>query len=156
MGTHTVLLRARGIDPAGHRGPWATGPKAQFTLSDHGTGTAYAPNGQWLTVSVPDAQDGKLAMSSNDGATATFTFTGTQFAWITDESSARGEAAVLIDGVQQAIVDLYSATPGAQRVAYLATGLAPGSHTVTIKVLHKKNAASTGYLVGVDGWATAG
>jgi hypothetical protein len=105
---------------------------------------------------VPDARDGTLAMSSDNGATATFSFTGTQFAWITDESSARGQAAVLVDGVQRAIVDLYSATAGAQRVAYLGTGLAAGSHTVTIKVLHRKNAASTGYLVGVDGWATAG
>jgi hypothetical protein len=156
MGTRAVLLRARGIDPDGHAGPWATGPRAQFTLADHGTGTAYAPSGGWLDVNVPDAQDGKLAMSSDDGATATFTFTGTQIAWIADESSARGQAAVFIDGVQKAIVDLYSATAGAQRVEYLGTGLAPGSHTVTIKVLHRKNAASTGYLVGVDGWASAG
>jgi len=95
-------------------------------------------------------------MSGDDGATATFTFTGTQFAWIADASSSRGQAAVLIDGVQRAVVDLYSLTPGAQRVAYLGTGLAPGPHTVTIKVLHRKNTASSGYLVGVDGWATAG
>jgi subtilisin family serine protease len=156
MNTRTVLLRARALDPAGHAGPWATGPTAQFTLSDQNTRTAYAPSARWFSVNVPDAQDGTLAMSSDDGATATFTFTGTQFAWIADESSARGQAAVIIDGVQQAVVDLYSVTPGAQRVAYLGTGLASGAHTVMIKVLHRKNAASTGYLVGVDGWATAG
>ncbi|HZE66476.1 MAG TPA: S8 family peptidase [Sporichthyaceae bacterium] len=154
--TRTVVLRARAIDPAGHAGPWATGPSAQFTLSDHTVGTAYAPTARWWNVSVPDAQNGKLEMSGDDGATATFTFTGTQFAWIADASSSRGQAAVLIDGVQRAVVDLYSLTPGAQRVAYLGTGLAPGPHTVTIKVLHRKNTASSGYLVGVDGWATAG
>jgi hypothetical protein len=156
MGTHTVLLRARALDPAGHAGPWATGPTAQFTLSDQNTHTAYAPSARWFNVNVPDAQDGTLAMSSDGGASATFTFTGTQVAWIADESNARGQAAVFIDGVQRAVVDLYSASPGAQRVAYLGTGLAPGTHTVMIKVLHRKNAASSGYLVGVDGWATAG
>ena len=53
-----------------------------------------------------------------------------------------------IDGKNEGTVDLYSASPAALNKTY--TGLTNKVHTVVIKVLHTKNASSSGFNVRLD------
>jgi hypothetical protein len=82
-------------------------------------------------------------------ATSTFTFTGTEVDWITALGPGWGQARVLVDGVDQGTVDLYSPTWQYQAVRRYA-GLAPGTHTIKVQVLGTRNASATGAKVVVD------
>ena len=92
---------------------------------------------------------GTAAISDTAGARATMTFTGTEFRWVGRRGPQGGIARVFLDGALQAEVDQYFAT-NVQAVVYTATGLAPGSHTLTIEVTTLKHKLSTGTVTVVD------
>jgi predicted carbohydrate-binding protein with CBM5 and CBM33 domain len=93
---------------------------------------------------------GTAAYSTTAGARATFTFTGTSVNWIGMRGPQTGIARVVLDGVLVAEVDTYKTTEEIQANAFRATGLAAGSHTLTIEVTGLKNAASTGTYIVAD------
>ncbi len=77
----------------------------------------------------------------------------TGFSVIAATGPDRGYADISIDGGAPTTIDLYSATMLRQRRVFNVTGLTPGvSHTITVTVKGApwKNAASTGYKVGID------
>ena len=79
------------------------------------------------------------------------TFTGTAVQWIGPENTNGGIADVYLDGNQVATVDTYSpAGKLFQQVLYSTTGLAQGSHTLTITVSGQKNPASSSDTVVID------
>jgi hypothetical protein len=90
------------------------------------------------------------AYSTTAGTQATFNFTGTSVSWIGARGPQTGIARVVLDGVFVAEVDTYKTTEEIQATAFSATGLAAGSHTLTIEVTGLKNAASTHTYIVVD------
>jgi hypothetical protein len=90
------------------------------------------------------------AVSVTPGARATFTFTGTSISWIGARGPQNGIARVLLDGVFIAEVDTYAPTEQIQAAVFTATDLADASHTLTIEVTGRKNAASASPVVIVD------
>jgi hypothetical protein len=73
------------------------------------------------------------------GATATFSFTGTSVSWIgCEKGSAGGVADVSVDGVFQQQVKLNQSYPieGYQMTVFRKDGLAPGPHTLQVKVVN--------------------
>jgi len=95
---------------------------------------------------------GAAALSVTAGAQATFTFTGTAIDWIGARCPQCGIARVSVDGVFVREVDTYAATEGIQAAVFSATGLADGSHTLTIEVTGRQNTASTSNLIVLDGF----
>jgi bacillopeptidase F len=96
------------------------------------------------------ASGGQDRQSAKAGASATFSFTGTSVDWITVTGKGWGQAQVSIDGIDRGVVDLYAPTKATWQTPRSYSGLAAGSHTITITVLGSKNAASTGYKVVID------
>jgi hypothetical protein len=94
--------------------------------------------------------EGSAAESATPGAQASFTFTGTSISWIGARGPQTGIARVLLDGVFVDEVDTYSPTEAPQKTVFTATDLASGSHTLTIEVTGRKNAASTDFVILVD------
>ena len=83
--------------------------------------------------------EGATATSNEPGATATFSFTGTSVSWIgCQKGSAGGVADVFVDNVLQRRVLLNQNYPieGYQMTVFRKDGLAPGPHTLTIKVVN--------------------
>ena len=79
------------------------------------------------------------------------TFTGTAVQWIGPKNTNGGIADVSIDGTQVATVDTYdSAGKEFQQILYSTSGLASGTHTLTITVTGTKDAASSADTVVVD------
>jgi hypothetical protein len=77
------------------------------------------------------------------GARATFTFTGTSVRWIGERGFSTGVARVLLDGAFVAQVDTHSPLQEEYQAAlFSATGLTPGSHTLTIEVVGRNNEPS--------------
>jgi bacillopeptidase F len=105
--------------------------------------------GGWQGVNHSSANGGTYRQSAVEDATARFSLTGTEVAWITAQGTDKGIAEVSIDEVSQGIFDLYSPTTQWQ-VAYTFSGLPYGSHTLAVRVTGAKNAASTGQWVVVD------
>jgi drug/metabolite transporter superfamily protein YnfA len=77
----------------------------------------------------------------------------TQFTWISQRGPDQGKAQIIVDGSVKATVDLFRATTQWQAPVQIK-GLANTRHTVVIKALNSKNAASSGKWVAVDGFNT--
>jgi len=147
----TYQYRVRAQDKAGNLSEWAAGPS--FILSavqENGSGVTY-PAGSWTRTTLSGAYGGYVKYASASGARAQFAFSGDEVAWVSTESVNRGKAEVWLDEVKVATVDLYSATTQKRRVVFSQGGLDPSkSHTLEVRVLGTKNAASSGKRVDVD------
>ena len=163
--TQAVLYAARGL------------PAATHTLVIEVTGThGLLSLGSWVWVDAFDVfprfeQDnpsvsyagawydsgdsarfsgGNAVLSTDEGASATFTFTGTAVRWFGTSDEWSGIARVVLDGSLQAVVDAYASPGQTQAVLYAASGLPAGSHTLIIEVTGTHNPASSESWVWVD------
>jgi len=93
---------------------------------------------------------GSAMLSTTAGARATFTFSGTSAYWIGFRGPQAGIARVYVDGIVVSDIDTYSSFEQVQATLFQATGLAAGTHTMTIEVTGSKNPASTNAYVVVD------
>jgi beta-galactosidase GanA len=127
---------------------------AGYTYDD--TSTALTYTGDWTHAGPTSGYttgdyDSTESWSQETGDSMTVTFTGTAVQWIGPKNTNGGIADVYIDGSQVATVDTYSpAGKLFQQVLYSATGLAPGSHTLTITVSGQQNPASSADTVVID------
>lgn len=110
--------------------------------------------GQWAESSSPIANGGTWRSSGAANSAASFTFTGSAVTWISAKGPKRGIASVAIDGVAKGTVDLYSAAATSWSRSF--TGLPAAKHTIVITVSGRKNSASTGTTVVVDGFTVGG
>ena len=92
---------------------------------------------------------GTAIVSATTGAQATFTFVGTEVRWVGLRGPQMGIAQVYLDGAFHARVDAYDANES-EEVTFVITGLAAGTHTLTIGPTGDKRAAATGANVVID------
>jgi hypothetical protein len=106
--------------------------------------------GTWGHNSDYNRYDGTQSFSDNAGDSASFTFNGTQVAYVYDAQPNLGHVQVRIDGtIVTADLDEYSALLNAQlRMIY--PGLSSGTHTITVTILGAKDAAATDSYGTVD------
>ena len=121
-------------------------PLPAVTVTDTDPAVAY---GGWRGVVDPAANGGAYRTSGVKDEKATWTSSqATSITWIARTGPDRGIASVTIDGISKGTVDLYAAVPGS--VSHVYSGLKSARHTVVIKVLGTKRAASTGTSVTLD------
>lgn len=84
------------------------------------------------------------------GATATFTFTGTRIALLSVRDVGNGYADISVDGQAPQRVDFYGAVRTGEVVQYLSPRLAPGQHTLQVRVVGAHNGSSSASFVSVD------
>jgi beta-galactosidase GanA len=131
-----------------------TDASAGYTYDD--TGPALTYTGDWTHAGPSSGYTGgdydqTESWSQETGDSMSVTFTGTAVQWIGPENTNGGIADVYIDGNQVATVDTYSpAGKLFQQVLYSTTGLAAGSHTLTITVSGQKNPGSSADTVVID------
>lgn len=85
-------------------------------------------------------------------------FTGTKIAWYGPKQPSYGKADVYIDGVKASTVDCYASAVNATLATKLfeSAELSPGRHTISVRLVNQKNAASSGYVVVVDRFSAMG
>jgi hypothetical protein len=119
------------------------------TINDDSTRVTYG--GTWYNNnSAPNRINNDEHYVANTGASAQFTFVGTQITWVATKFSNRGRADVYLDGVLKTTVDQYSAGVLYQQPVYVKTGLSAASHTIRIVCKGTKTASSTGTFIDVD------
>jgi len=109
---------------------------------------AYGPN--WIQGNRDKAySEGASAESNIVGAQATITFTGTGISWIGARGPQCGIARIFLDGAFVEDFDTYFQTEGPQHTDFTASGLAAGTHTLSIQVIGK-NPISTDAWILID------
>ena len=88
--------------------------------------------------------------SPKGGETVTLTFKGTGIKVIGCTNKDRGKIEVFIDGKSQGVVDTYSANTVRQKEYFSKDDLTAGIHTIQLKVLNEKQAASSGTKIELD------
>jgi len=150
-GPHTLR-----IDVAGEKNPAATSawvivdafdvalPAAAASVTrvqESDPAISYTGTADWPLAGFTPLWSGENARwSTIAGTRATFTFTGTSVRWIGERGFATGIARISLDGAFIAAVD--TRTPFQeeyQATLFGATGLTPGSHTLTIDVIGRNN-----------------
>ncbi|HEY6360483.1 MAG TPA: Ig-like domain-containing protein, partial [Vicinamibacterales bacterium] len=157
LGSHTLT-----VEVTGGRNPAATDNAVvvdafdvvrSSPLTPEGTRaqeTAASFTGAWTQGDTTAAwSGGTAARSVTAGARAAVTFVGTEVRWLGLRGPATGIARIFLDGSFHAQVDTYSPT-AATGVVFMATGLAAGSHVLTVEVTGSRNAAATGHAIFVD------
>ena len=94
--------------------------------------TSATYTGVWAT-NTEATPWGTTKYSTRRRATATLTFTGTDVVWVAQRGPKRGVANVFVDGVKTH-VDLYSTSLTERKVVFIASTLAPGQHTIKVRV----------------------
>jgi len=103
----------------------------------------------WQNVTASSAFGGSYLREHRRGASAAFSFTGTQVTWWTIQGPAQGQADVLVDGVRKATVNNYTASTH-YNIPRVISGLANKAHRLKVVVLGTKSKKSSNTFVAVD------
>ncbi len=155
-GTHTISICLAGAKNAASKGYVVVIDNLHVTgaatgVSTHANERSGSFAGSWVACANTTYTGGTYRYSRWVGAKTTYTFNGTKVAWIGPRSPFYGKAAVYIDGAYKATVSQYGLLGWRCRVWESGT-LSRGTHTIEIRVLGTKEAASTSANVVVDGF----
>jgi hypothetical protein len=144
-------FRVRAKDQFGNWSAWQEGQVfnvGAYQESD----SAIVYSGTWSTQSFSSAYGGSVKYTGGlKSQQAKFTFFGSEIAWVTSKGIDRGMADVYLDGAKVSTVDLYSNLGSSRNVVFAKKGLDPTvEHTLEVRALGTKNAASSGMRVDVD------
>ena len=160
-GNHTVVLKVLGTRSEASTGSVVVidGLEASggrfLTACDERSAQVGRSSG-WMLASSAAMLDGTYAYSRTAGATMTLTAIGSSVALIASTGPSYGKVQVYIDGTSYGVIDLYSAGYAHQATVFERAGLTDGRHTVVVKVLGTRNAASSASTVVLDGFAVTG
>ena len=151
--SHTLTIEVTGQQNAASTSPLIV--VDGFDLTTPGTrhqdtDPAIAYGSGWIQDNRDKAySEGATAESNTVGAQATITFTGTGISWIGAMGPQCGIARVFLDGAAVEDFDTYAPTEGPQHTDFSTSGLAAGTHTLTIQVIGQ-NPLSTNAWILID------
>ena len=182
-GSHTLVIEATGDPGAGSGGAWVwvdafealsggsggsgVGSTDGTTTGDGGTATAglswveqtepkLVYRGGWFPNGSGVHSGGSATLAMDRGSRVVARFTGTGIQWVGYRDQWAGIARIFVDGQFVKRVNTYAAGAKAQKTLYSIQGLAPGNHTLEIRVTGRKSRASGGSWIWVDGFKVAG
>lgn len=139
-------FRVRAIDHAGNAGAYAYGTTFMARrIEDGSANIRYIRT--WSKGSTS-------RYASTRGAAMVMRFWGTDVAWIATKGPNRGKAAVYLDGVRVAVVNLYSSQLRGPSIVYAWSWDELGSHSIEIRVLGTHDIRSKGNRVDIDALLT--
>ncbi|HEY5921394.1 MAG TPA: hypothetical protein VIV11_06975, partial [Kofleriaceae bacterium] len=124
-------------------------------INDNGTasgpgGVGFSPG--WIAYSTCGVQcfKGDDHGSTQTGATATFTFTGTQIALYAVRDAGNGIAGFSLDGRPEVLRDSFAPIRQGEQPIYVSERLPLGTHELRVRVTGQRNGASAGHAIGID------
>lgn len=144
-GTYTMYVQEADI--------YTSASAMPYLVDDSTTGTGSFEinySSGWNSEQRLQAYEGGDHWSDTAGATASMTFTGTQFVLRGEEGPDKGQFGVSVDGGAQTVVDAYQPNVTDTAALYTSPTLGAGTHTVTVTVLGTHDSSSTGAYVNLD------
>jgi hypothetical protein len=146
----TVQLRVRARDVPGNTSEWVESVIYQpLLVQEPPAAEVVSYSGAWNVLAATEASGGTFRRSPHATASVTFTFTGSQVAWVGPTGTNYGIAQLYLDGALVQEVNLYSPSSQWRRVLY-TTQVSEGPHTLEVRVKGQRSAPSTANNVGVD------
>jgi hypothetical protein len=137
--------RVRSTDKKSNTSDWVAGRTSRAAIFQQ-TSPSVTWRGTWRTTTTSSASGGSLKYSTARGAVATFSFTGSNMAWVAAKGPTRGSAKVYVDGVYIRTVSLYAKTGQSRAVVFAINWGTNAAHKVEIV-----NAGTSGHSrVDVD------
>jgi len=149
--SHTLTIEGTGRQNASSQNALIVVDAFEVTTSgtrhqDTDPAIAYGPG--WIQGNRDKAySEGATAESNTLGAQATIAFTGTGIGWVGARGPQCGIARIFLDGAFVEDFDTYSQTEGPQHTDFTASGLAAGTHTLTIQVIGKNPLATDAWIL---------
>lgn len=147
--------RVRATDNAGNVSSYAEGPSLKvraFEDSVAAPTVIYAGPGWTSATDTTNYSGGTVRRASAAGNSATLQQTGHDFAIVATKGPDKGKFQVYVDGVAGPVVDLYRSVATYRQVVWQIGYPTAAPHSVEIRVLGQKNAASSGTAVEVDAY----
>jgi hypothetical protein len=156
-GTHSLVAKAK--DAAGN---WGSSAAVSVTVgrqlvdvqvNDSVVGTGleqFQYSGTWQTGTGTGKYQGDDHYAATTGASYSVRFEGSQARLYGSVASHHGIASVSIDSGAAVDVDFYASTRQEQKLLWTSPLLTTGTHTLTVTVSGRKNAASSGYTLNAD------
>ena len=144
----TYNFQVRATDSLGHTSPWA--PGVAFTLNaSQEVSASYSAN--WVSQSLAGSWGGTVDYTTKLNASASFTYTGRNLAWVGTKGPEYGSAKVYVDGTYWKTIDCHAgSTLKRQILLRYFTGLTNSTHTVKIV-----NLATAGHpRIDIDGFVS--
>jgi hypothetical protein len=117
------------------RGVAAYGSTIRVSTRSEAAGPSLHFKGAWARAADPGYLGGHARHASAPGATATWTFTGREVAWVAAKGPHHGRATVTVDGVLRGTVDLDARKTRFRRVVFRAIWGASGVHSISIRAV---------------------
>ncbi len=157
-GTHTLVIRVTGTREAASTGntivldAFSTErpPRQLAPAMFEESAPEIREAGRWVRGASPRYSGGGYTYSRTAGSTLRMSFTGTSIAWLGPKAPSYGRAEVYLNGVKQATVSQYAQAVSLGQTIWQASGLEDRMHTLTIRVLGTREAASSGSTIVVD------
>ena len=102
------------------------------TVNDNGPGIVYSAGWSYAGNRGFGDYQNDVHYATGNGASVTFTFTGTGVRFYSETNADEGEIAVTLDGAEVGAVSGYAESRGAQQTLYEITGLPRGQHVLTL------------------------
>jgi hypothetical protein len=129
----TYRFRIATVDHAGNFSSTVSGPSFTTARYSEASSTVrYA--GTWSTTSSPTYIGGKARYAKARGASATFTFTGKQVAWVSRAGSSSGKARVYVNGTYVQTINLFASTTAYRKLVFTRAWSTSAKRTVRIVV----------------------
>jgi hypothetical protein len=132
--TFPYQWQVRATDNAGNQSAFRIGQRRYLALVGDGTPTV-TYKGSWATPDSSRSLGGQTHQSTAMGASVSYHFSGSAFGWVSPVGTLKGRAAVYVDGVRVATVDLHAAAFAPRRVVFQRTWSEALEHTVKIVAL---------------------
>lgn len=137
--------------------PPVVGNPAPPELTRHEeTETLLAPTGRWVSSTGPNFSGGSRLYTETPFSWFSARFKGTAVSWTGSVGPNYGMVEVYLDGRRVKTVDLYRASSATKRTLYSVYGLRDTEHTLDLRVVNGRNAASKGMRVDVDAISISG
>jgi hypothetical protein len=149
-GSHTLVIEVTGTRSLLSLGSWIWIDAFDVFPRFEQDNPSVSYSGTWHAGDSPSLSGGNAVLSTESGARAAFTFTGSAVRWFGTRDEWSGIAHVFLDGSLQAIVDTSTSPEETQAVLYAASGLPAESHTLVIEVTGEHGAASQQSWIWID------
>ena len=143
----TYRFRLAATDVSGNSSAFVTTTAGKLARIQE-SAAALKYSGSWKSASLRGAVGGKVSRSTATGS-VTYTFKGSQIAFVSALGNDRGVAELWLDGAHVAIVDLYAPALRTAGVVW-SSRVAPGTHRLEVRATNGLNSASTGSRIDVD------
>ena len=127
----TIAFQVRAVDKTNTASDWAASDPVWMQVAQEDDSAVSLSSG-WQTTKNSAAFGGWRADTTHSGETATFTFDGSEVAWIGRLGPNEGSVQVEIDGMDPASLNLHRNSASNRRVVFTAISPSPGAHTLTI------------------------